>query len=135
MHLKQRHHYSPVIYEERRLFDEAMLAHALHNRGRRQLGRAVRLARGTRSRDVCMANASHRSARQLQLDQSPIPGPGPYVYAVFRSCSQRGVIARKPNLRHVLHFTASQKKRRIASEAPRKALTRWCSCEHTWARE
>ena len=71
--MKQRHHYSPVIYEQRRL-------------------RPVRLARGTHCRDVCMASARHRSIRQPQLDQSPIPGPGSYVYAVFRSCAHAGAL-------------------------------------------
>lgn len=84
MHLKQRRRYSPVAYEERGLFDEATLTHPLRNRGRRQLAHPVRPARGTQYRDVCATNASHRSIRQPQLDQSPIPNPGPYVYAVFR---------------------------------------------------
>lgn len=102
--MKQRRRYSPVAYEERGLFDEATLTHPLRNRGRRQLAHPVRPARGTQYRDVCATNASHRSIRQPQLDQSPIPNPGPYVYAVFRPLSRRAAIDWKPNLSHVLHF-------------------------------
>ena len=87
------------------MFDETALTHPLRNCWRRQLTHPGRLARAKLYRDVCMANASHCSIRQPQLDQSPIPKPWPYVYAVFRPRSQSGAIDWKPNLSHVLHFT------------------------------